>query len=163
MSVPTYAYAANNPLRYIDRDGLRISTTINVSYDQFGSFPNGPGTQVASLSASWDRGCVPDGKGGWKFDASVTAQIDVRLAGVGDRPSRGDGNACNIGSHEDKHVDDFVDDISDIEKQFPSEGFRSPGECDAAFRRLNQKNFGDFVNFITESSRSRRDPFDYAR
>ena len=79
MSVPTYAYAANNPLRYIDRDGLRISTTINVSYDQFGSFPNGPGTQVASLSASWDRGCVPDGKGGWKFDASVTAQIDVRL------------------------------------------------------------------------------------
>jgi RHS repeat-associated protein len=24
MSVPTYAYAANNPLRYVDRDGLRV-------------------------------------------------------------------------------------------------------------------------------------------
>ena len=25
MSVPTYAYAANNPLRYVDADGLRIT------------------------------------------------------------------------------------------------------------------------------------------
>jgi hypothetical protein len=163
VQVPSYAYAANSPLQYTDPDGLRITTTTRVSYDRSASYSRRPGAQVSDLSVGWDRGCTSDGKGGWKFDASVTAQINVRLAGVGDRPSLNDGNSCTIREHEDKHVDDFVDDISNIEKHFPSEGFRSQAECKAAFQRLNRKNVGDFVNAITESSRSRRDPFDYAR
>jgi hypothetical protein len=31
ISVPTYAYGLNNPLRYVDRDGLRVTIAANAS------------------------------------------------------------------------------------------------------------------------------------
>ena len=31
MVVPTYSYAANNPLRYVDVDGLRVTVAANAS------------------------------------------------------------------------------------------------------------------------------------
>lgn len=176
-----FGFVGNNPVRFADPDGRRISPTVDVSYDPNGGFVlvEGrekvlrPGTQVASAYVAWQRGCGPDGRGGFKFDAEVRVNIDVRLNGDGDRPSRQDGDACTISRHEDKHVDDLVDDIFDIERAFQSEGFRTRGECDAAFERLtNASNpvpeqrgeaFRQFLRSISEATRSRRDPFEYAR
>lgn len=44
MSVPTYAYAANNPLRYVDRTGL--ATQVIISYGEFAGLSN-VGTHAA--------------------------------------------------------------------------------------------------------------------
>jgi|GEM_PF-7048826 len=159
--MPAYAYAANNPMAFFDADGLRIRSTVNVTYDR--STPVAlPQTRFTDYAGK-SEGCKKSG-GKWKFDASIKSNIDVFTGGKDDAPSMNDGNACNIATHEDKHVEDFVDGMSDesLNTEFPSEGFKSQAACEAAERSLKM-NIRPYIDHLTRGTQSRRDTVEWAR
>lgn len=158
--VPTYAYAANNPQHWTDSDGLRIRSTTNVTYDR--TTPGAPRTVFTDYSGNIE-GCKKSG-GRWKFDASIKSNIDVFTGGKDDARSLNDGNSCNIADHEDKHVEDYVDGMSEdsLNTEFPSEGFRSRAACEAAQHSLKM-NITPYINYLTSYSQSLRDAFEWAR
>jgi len=158
-ATPPYAYAANNPLSFVDYDGFRIFSNVSVAYDYTtpGSRPN---TRFTSYS-SWHTACRKVG-GKWKFDATVNSVLDVFMAERANRLSLHDGNACTIAEHEEKHVQDFVNGLEDLDRVFRSEGFHTKSECENAARSF-QRNLRPYFDFLTAGTRSLRDPFDFAR
>ena len=163
MSVPAYAYAGSNPLRYADPSGLEIQVSIERNYSEAMSAPGtGPGTKVEGrpgtvpgIKGTW-KPCVPDGGGKFKFDATLTAEINIYLNNDGSKRSVGDLNACTIAQHEDKHANDFTEDFKEINSRLKSEGFLSPKECQAALAKL-EETLKNYVNIMSDRSAFLRD------
>ncbi|MCC6333782.1 MAG: hypothetical protein IT380_07320 [Myxococcales bacterium] len=141
FTTPTYAYAVNAPLRYVDLDGLRISAT--VVNDSYGWIPGctpkpGGGKTCARVARDGALGqCRPSSSGcGYGFDVSVNSyiashfspQTDPKGQSVGDPPG------FTLENHEFGHRLDLQFDFAEpaLNQSIQTEGFASQAECERA-------------------------------
>jgi RHS repeat-associated protein len=148
--LPAFAYAANNPLRYIDEDGLRIRINKTQGADKVGDenpdcTPKKGVYALTCLNAADYKigkpteckpNCNGDGTFGFDIDLNVTVYINYRdnsvySKRVYDEVERG---PLLVTDHEKKHVEDMLSDLGDevINKKYPTEGFETIEECNAA-------------------------------
>jgi hypothetical protein len=175
LSVPTYAYALNNPVKNTDRDGLRILASLTTLPPVFGptncpDVTNGgslPGCTRTWLSApikvgscyrgAADLRCSAGANGAWKFDVSLKLNIqsqydspDVMNASSSDSPG------LTLGEHEELHRADVRDALHDINSAINTEGFGSQQACNAA-RASVIKALEDYYGMSAVSGRILRD------
>ncbi len=117
MSVPTYAYAANNPLRYIDRTGLRLELMNQAAFDIAGEMAKNP-QALASLEwldsspdtyQMWGDQVLDPGTGAQWFPGELAGQLQTSQRGgtlrVDNQACRAGGkNPAGAAAHETTHA-----------------------------------------------------------
>jgi RHS repeat-associated protein len=124
-----YRYVAGNPARYQDPLGLAIHCTVSSIREQIGKCPPGAGACTDSTMRASAEGCRQSSCGKWSF----TGTVDIRYTITFTQPKRNrgdDGNAYE--THEWLHIGDLQGWCSSLGSKYPSEGFDSFGECNAA-------------------------------
>ena len=178
MSVPTYAYGANNPLRYMDPDGRRIVTSVTALPPQYvnptacavaggGSLPGCTQSSLASpvrvvrvgncYRAPPDLQCSGGAKGAWKFDVGLHLNLQPQFwsQGTMNLPS-GDSPGLTLGEHEDLHKGDVRAAMDGVNSAIQTEGFSSRAACDAARANVRQALSG-YYSMSSASSSMLRD------
>jgi len=130
-----YRYVAGNPVRYQDPLGLAIHCTVSSIREQSvgGKCPPGAGACTDAAMRASASGCRQSSCGTWSF----TGTTDIRYTITYLHPKRSKGADGNpYETHEWSHVGDLQGWCSGLSSKYPSEGFSSVSECNAARTRF---------------------------
>jgi RHS repeat-associated protein len=134
-----YTYTFGNPVRFVDRLGLEITCSWGARYVY-----NVPRTNCDPLEGCTtprfqrDIGECEEECGKWKFDGWIRVTFVIEFSVSPDLPAEdapGFPPGITLWEHEQIHKWDFVDWCGGF-KNYPSEGFSSPAECNQARENL---------------------------
>ena len=147
-----YRYVAGNPVRFQDPLGLAIHCTVSSLREQLvgGKCPPGAGACTDATMRASATGCRQSSCGTWSF----TGTVDIRYTITYLHPKRRRGADRNpYETHEWLHIGDLQGWCSGLSSGYPTEGFGSASECNAARMRFLsevRKSFQDARNDSTK-------------
>jgi RHS repeat-associated protein len=158
-----FAYAANDPVNYVDPRGTRIQSNFTITDEEI------PGDDIPkksdALTQLWRRDvkvpgqCSQAADGSWGFDVSINfdAWYEFRSEADKSEPSK-ESKGLTLQQHEQLHMNDYATACTaeNINKRIKTDKFKDKSRCERALKNF-EKTLNRDHDWIRDETTRRRD------